>query len=641
MLNANPSQQEAIKHVGGPLLIIAGPGSGKTFTLVERIIHLITQHNVAPESLLIVTFTEKAAQELKTRVSNRLIELDINANIHEMYLGTIHSVCLRILEEYRDFTRLQRNFSMMDQFDQQYFLYQNIEPYHDVESSEEILGKANSARWRQSESLLKWLNKATEEALDYEDLINADDECVVALGECLKCYHQQLEEHNLLDFSTIQYETLKLLRDHPTALTELREKIHYLMVDEFQDTNAVQEMILKLLCADQPNICVVGDDDQGLYRFRGASIRNILTFQEEFGGDQFEQISLTTNYRSHPDIIHFYNRWMNEHDWEVDDKTFRYAKTIEEDKPKLFPETATVIKVSAQEGGDWHQSVHEFLLQMRNKGTITDWNQVAFLFRSVKNPKVVTLASYLEKQGMPVYSPRSNMYFDRDEVRLMIGAMIFLFPQFPAIRKWNDDAHMSIWDYYDHNCFAYFAEQLGKKENESLLKWARKEETEEYEVELVKIPEKGYYEVSADEDKIVCKDDKDLKKLPDDRSFHLDTYCFDSNPEKVLFWKLIRDKKIKEVYFMGMLTHGQTDFYIQYIDPESHTVRSYYPDFLFKKEDDSYVIVEVKGEHQIDDPIVNAKQEFAEQIAVASGMKYKMIGGNAVSTAEGYNNLFN
>lgn len=166
------------------------------------------------------------------------------------------------------------------------------------------------------------------------------------------------------------------------------------------------------------------------------------------------------------------------------------------------------------------------------------------------------------------------------------------------------------------------------------------EKTEEYEVELIKVPTQGYYEVSADKDKILRMNDTRLKGLPTDRSFHLDTYCFDSAPEQDLFWRLLRDQKIKEVYFTGMLTHGQTDFYIQYIDPESHTVRSYYPDFLFRKEDDSYVIVEVKGEHKMDDPVVKAKQEFAAQIAVASGMSYKIIGGKDV-TGDGYHDLLN
>jgi DNA helicase-2/ATP-dependent DNA helicase PcrA len=300
----NQSQLEAIETVDGPLLIIAGPGSGKTYTLVERIIHLIQARNVKPESLLVVTFTEKAAQELVTRVSNRFIELGIRFNLHEMYIGTIHSICLRLLDEYREYTRLKRSFTVMDQFDQQYFLYQNIYPYRELENHEEILGES-SARWRQSESLMKWLNKASEEALKPEELVKSDDLAVVALGKCSLLYHQQLEENNLLDFSSIQFETLRLLQGNPAILAKIREKIRYLMVDEYQDTNTIQEMILKLLCDSNNNLCVVGDDDQGLYRFRGATIRNILTFKSQFKGSKVQEVNLTTNYRSHPDIINF------------------------------------------------------------------------------------------------------------------------------------------------------------------------------------------------------------------------------------------------------------------------------------------------------------------------------------------------
>jgi len=474
-LNASPNaaQLSAINYIDGPLLIIAGPGSGKTFTLVERIVYLITEKNASPESLLVVTFTEKASQELTTRVSNRLLDLGVHFNLHEMYLGTFHAICLRLLEEYREFTRLKRSFTVMDQFDQQYFLYQNLDPYHAIPNVEHVLGATDSARWRQSESLVKWLNKATEEALDPAKLVEADDEAVQALGECLKLYHQQLEEYNALDFSGIQYEALCLLRDYPQVLEDVRNKITYLMVDEYQDTNTIQEMILKLLCADKPNLCVVGDDDQGLYRFRGASIRNILTFADQFDDGQCKHVRLTTNYRSHPDIIHFYNRWMDSQDWVVGGKKFRFDKHIEEDKDREFPETAAVIKVSAEEGANWHDEVETFLRDMRDQGTITDWNQVAFLFRSAKNPKVVALARALEERGIPVYSPRSNLFFEREEVRLMIGALIFLFPQFPEVRKWSDDAYLPVWDYYDHACFAPFVEELRKPENVDLLNWAR------------------------------------------------------------------------------------------------------------------------------------------------------------------------
>lgn len=160
------------------------------------------------------------------------------------------------------------------------------------------------------------------------------------------------------------------------------------------------------------------------------------------------------------------------------------------------------------------------------------------------------------------------------------------------------------------------------------------EDTEEHEVDLIKIPKDGYYQMTAAPDKIVRDSDPLAQKHPD-KSFHLDTYCFDSSPERTLFWDLLQEKKIKKVYFTGMLTHGQSDFFIQYIDPESHTVRSYYPDFLFQREDGSYVIVEVKGDNMINDPVVQAKKEFAQQIATASGMEYEIIKGSDAE-AHGY-----
>ena len=155
------------------------------------------------------------------------------------------------------------------------------------------------------------------------------------------------------------------------------------------------------------------------------------------------------------------------------------------------------------------------------------------------------------------------------------------------------------------------------------------QQTEEHEVDLIKVPPSGYYEVSAAKDKIVRMGDPKINDEERVKSFHLDTYCFDSGSENWLFWDLLREKRVKKIYFTGMLTHGQSDFFIQYIDPDSRAVRSYYPDFIFQREelDGSlkYVIVEVKADNQIEDAVVQAKKEFAEQIAVASGMEYRII----------------
>jgi len=155
------------------------------------------------------------------------------------------------------------------------------------------------------------------------------------------------------------------------------------------------------------------------------------------------------------------------------------------------------------------------------------------------------------------------------------------------------------------------------------------QQTEEHEVELIKMPPSGYYEVTATKDKIVRRNDSNLKDEERAKSFHLDTYCFDSGSESWLFWDLLREQRVKKIYFTGMLTHGQSDFFIQYIDPDSRTVRSYYPDFIFQREEPDgslkYVIVEVKADNQIEDAVVQAKKEFAQQIAVASGMEYRLM----------------
>lgn len=345
MSSINIGQQEAIRTLDGPVLIIAGPGSGKTFTLVERIINLLQNRQVQPESILVVTFTEKAARELTTRISNRLLDLKIDININDMYLGTFHSICLRILEDYQQYTRLKRSYTLLDQFDQQFILYKNINKFLDIPDFN-LLIKENLSKWKKANALATWLNKVAEENLTSDDLSNADDSEVVVLGNCLKIYHEILEESNALDFSTIQYETLRLLTNNSNVLAELRQKIQYLMVDEYQDTNTIQEKILRLLMNDGQNLCVVGDDDQGLYRFRGATIRNILEFPSTFEEGKCKQIILTTNYRSHTDIVTFFSDWMQRIEWKDDKNSYRYNKKIAPREDE-FPAVPTVLKVAA------------------------------------------------------------------------------------------------------------------------------------------------------------------------------------------------------------------------------------------------------------------------------------------------------
>jgi len=280
-LDIDAEKKEAIRITEGPLLIIAGPGAGKTRTLVERVVHLVMK-GIPPENIFVATFTEKAAAELVTRISNRLLELNLKVNLNEMWVGTLHSMFLRILDQHREFSRLKRNYRVLDQFDQRYLIFRHMREFVKMPGVVDLVHAKEQSTWLASELVVSYVNKASEELLDVTKLKAATDPNIAAIGHLYEAYQKLLADENALDFSSIQVEAWNLLNNHPTVLADLQKKIQYLMIDEYQDTNTVQEKILLLLASAKSNICVVGDDDQGLYRFRGATIRNILEFAKNF-----------------------------------------------------------------------------------------------------------------------------------------------------------------------------------------------------------------------------------------------------------------------------------------------------------------------------------------------------------------------
>jgi DNA helicase-2/ATP-dependent DNA helicase PcrA len=186
-LDVEPQKKEAITTTDGPLLIIAGPGAGKTMTLVERIVYLISK-GVSAESILVATFTEKAAKELITRVSNRLLELDVKVNLNEMYIGTLHSIFLRLLEDYREHTRLKRSYRLLDQFDQRYFVYNKIKEFVKIEGADELLGNHKMSSWNKSAKLIGYINTVGEECLDIETLKKSEDEGIPTIAAFYETY---------------------------------------------------------------------------------------------------------------------------------------------------------------------------------------------------------------------------------------------------------------------------------------------------------------------------------------------------------------------------------------------------------------------------------------------------------------------
>jgi DNA helicase II / ATP-dependent DNA helicase PcrA len=467
-------KKEAIRTTEGPLLIIAGPGSGKTKTLVERVVHLVIK-GVAPTSIMVSTFTEKAAAELVTRISNRLLDLKLKVNLNEMYVGTLHSIFLRILDDHREFTRLKRNYRILDQFDQRYLIFRHLRDLMNGAGVADLLGAGQRSNWDLAESAVAYVNKVSEELLDVAQLKAAPEPAIAAIGHLYDAYQQLLADENALDFSTIQVEAHNLLATRPAVLAALQQQLHYLMIDEYQDTNTVQEKILLKLAAAHSNLCVVGDDDQGLYRFRGATIRNILEFENNFPPGACKIVKLTTNYRSPPAIINFYSDWMQHCDWATPDgASFRFTKQIVPQPIKQFPDTATVVRVSIEGTAlEYHQEVLAFIRHLQASCHLADLNQIAFLFRSVRSHRATALAHFLDENGVPVFSPRSALFFEREETRLILGALIFIFPRLFEDLKWAPDAQLDVWTYYQ-TCKSAFGEAIraDRKKHAGLLAWA-------------------------------------------------------------------------------------------------------------------------------------------------------------------------
>lgn len=470
--SANTNQREAIVATEGPVLIIAGPGTGKTFTLVNRAVYLITEKGVKPENIMIATFTEKAAKEIVTRISNELIRLNINVNINDLYIGTIHSICLRLIKEHLEYTRLKKNYRLLDDFEQKYLVYQSIAEFDAIPNIELFYGNRRTA-WEKAKILIYYINAISEELVSSVELASHSAIEIQTLGLIIKKYNELLEIENALDFSSIQSIAFNLLNDNPEICAQVQNDIRYIMIDEYQDTNYVQEQLVFLIGKQHNNICVVGDDDQGLYRFRGATIRNILEFPQKF--PNCKRITLSENYRSERDIVNFYNDWMQatsgdgfSFEW----GNYRFDKRIVAAKKDFIQDTPTVLRV----GGNteqWQNNVLDFIKKLKDSGKLEDYNQIAFLFRSVKQDRAKSLADFLERNGVPVYSPRSDLYFEREEIKLIIGTMLACFPDF--VIRLNKGAMRTTpaLQHYYVDCIKAFADYIKSSNNLELKKFVQ------------------------------------------------------------------------------------------------------------------------------------------------------------------------
>lgn len=476
---ANDSQKEAIRTTEGPVLIIAGPGTGKTFTLVQRTVYLIEEKHVSPEQILIATYTEKAAGELITRISNELVKRNISVNLNEMYIGTFHSICLRMLKDYGEDSAFQRNPQILDDFTQHYRVMQNISRFNDFDDYTAVINEGSS--WQNAKKICDYANRFREELADPEAMSHDEDQRIAAAGKILLTYRDLLEEKKWLDFSSIQTSTYRMITENPEIRDRIQSKIRYVMIDEYQDTNYIQDCLVLELGGRTQNICVVGDDDQGLYRFRGGSVRNILEFPQKFPQGKCAVIPLTVNYRSNSQIVDFYNSWMKDEAekyfrWKTDEKCFRHDKKITAFRTDKISSPA-VIRITGKGRNDWHERILDFILRLKKSGKITDLNQIAFLFFSVRSPEARGLAEFLRSRNIPVYCPRAGQFFARPEVRYALGALLLALPHYKEaeLRKTPDEKDGLKYKLYYRECIEKLESEFRRGRFQELKRFIEQE----------------------------------------------------------------------------------------------------------------------------------------------------------------------
>ena len=282
----NDMQQMAVFHTEGPLLILAGAGSGKTRVLTHRAAYLIEEKGVSPWNIMAITFTNKAASEMRERINNI-----VGFGADQIWVSTFHSTCVRILRRHIEFLGYDNRFTIYDADDQK-SLIKDIVKRMNLDSKfykeRAVAGKISSYK----DELI-----SPERAIE----ITKGDLRENTVAKIYLEYQVQLKKNNALDFDDLIVKTVELFKKFPDVLDYYQERFKYIMVDEYQDTNTAQFQLIRLLASKYRNLCVVGDDDQSIYKFRGANITNILSFEKYF--ENARVIKLEQNYRSTKNIL--------------------------------------------------------------------------------------------------------------------------------------------------------------------------------------------------------------------------------------------------------------------------------------------------------------------------------------------------
>ena len=385
----NDKQREAAVHKDGPLLILAGAGSGKTSTMTCRIAHLILDEGVNPYNILAVTFTNKAAGEMKERVEQLI------GSTSGMWIMTFHSACLRILRMNCEVLGYGRDFAVYDPADQK-AVVKSIIKEKNMEDK-----KYPPAYY------LSIISSCKNSGMTAEDYINTEGENfrTKPVYEVFKAYQSTLQKNNAMDFDDLLLNTVRLFETDEAALLKYQNRFRYIMVDEYQDTNRIQYKFIKLLAQEHNNLCVVGDDDQCIYQWRGADISNILDFEKDFPGTKV--VKLEQNYRSCSNIL--------------DAAHSVIRNNMRKDK-KLWTSAEAGSKVSYYRADDERDEAEYIAREIDMlKSPDYKYSDFAVLYRT--NAQSRTFEEALSKRDIPYRVLGGLRYYDRKEIKDMIAYM--------------------------------------------------------------------------------------------------------------------------------------------------------------------------------------------------------------------------
>ena len=393
------SQQQVIGHTEGPMLVIAGPGSGKTGSIQLRAVNLLLTGRTNSGGLVLCTFSRDAARQLQRRFTSSALACGAPEDFSRVNITTIHSLCHRLMKPHAALVGLRPGYRVLDEEEQRLLLREESDAVFGPDL-DTLSGRGWHVGVQAVDEAARHFDRVCDELIDPEELVQSEQPFVAALGRCCLRYRNLLLHYNAVDFAHLQVWAHRVMQDDSVAAAA-RADVRHLMVDEFQDTSWVQMRILEKLAGVNGNIVAVGDDDQSIYRFRGANVSNLLEFPHRFPGCRVAK--LTTNYRSHRDIVAAVGRWMNSAaPWQSDGRSFRYAKHIVPHEPGNHADYPAVISVHGQDPADEAAQLAGLLRFLKEHSVIAGFGQVALLLHSVRDAVSGPYLDGLERAGVPV-----------------------------------------------------------------------------------------------------------------------------------------------------------------------------------------------------------------------------------------------